>query len=185
MRGQRKNPRKAVQPFENKKRKIDIFKNYEANGVEKIQRKLEIFSTLISKKSNETYPKQVKVNKNRNIFRKDRKKPVLLFFLFPKSPTPAMSAWRRRILKKNRFSPIALLMRKEGLRFQAWKDLRGTAERVRKTKSETLFYYRPRRTPWQIYTGHSTCSDLFRKVYQKRKLTANFLSLVPAWYALL
>uniref|UniRef100_UPI003AEFBE30 hypothetical protein n=1 Tax=Parasutterella sp. TaxID=2049037 RepID=UPI003AEFBE30 len=39
------------QPFENKKRKIDIFKNYEANGVEKIQRKLEIFSTLISKKS--------------------------------------------------------------------------------------------------------------------------------------
>ncbi len=53
MRGQRKNPRKAVQPFENKKRKIDIFKNYEANGVEKIQRKLEIFSTLISKKSSE------------------------------------------------------------------------------------------------------------------------------------
>ena len=52
MRGQRKNPRKAVQPFENKKRKIDIFKNYEANGFEKIQRKLEIFSTLISKKSN-------------------------------------------------------------------------------------------------------------------------------------
>ena len=51
MRGQRKNPRKAVQPFENKKRKIDIFKNYEANGVEKFQRKLEIFSTLISKKS--------------------------------------------------------------------------------------------------------------------------------------
>ena len=54
MRGQRKNPRKAVQPFENKKRKIDIFKNYEANGVEKIQRKLEIFSTLISKKSSST-----------------------------------------------------------------------------------------------------------------------------------
>lgn len=54
MRGQRKNPRKAVQPFENKKRKIDIFKNYEANGVEKIQRKLEIFSTLISKKSIKT-----------------------------------------------------------------------------------------------------------------------------------
>lgn len=48
-----KNPRKAVQPFENKKRKIDIFKNYEANGVEKIQRKLEIFSTLISKKSSQ------------------------------------------------------------------------------------------------------------------------------------
>jgi hypothetical protein len=55
MRGQRKNPRKAVQPFENKKRKIDIFKNYEANGVEKIQRKLEIFSTLISKKSNRSF----------------------------------------------------------------------------------------------------------------------------------
>lgn len=54
MRGQRKNPRKAVQPFENKKRKIDIFKNYEANGVEKIQRKLEIFSTLISKKSSDS-----------------------------------------------------------------------------------------------------------------------------------
>lgn len=54
MRGQRKNPRKAVQPFENKKRKIDIFKNYEANGVEKIQRKLEIFSTLISKKSRQS-----------------------------------------------------------------------------------------------------------------------------------
>ena len=57
MRGQRKNPRKAVQPFENKKRKIDIFKNYEANGVEKIQRKLEIFSTLISKKSAMENPK--------------------------------------------------------------------------------------------------------------------------------
>lgn len=56
MRGQRKNPRKAVQPFENKKRKIDIFKNYEANGVEKIQRKLEIFSTLISKKSTPNAP---------------------------------------------------------------------------------------------------------------------------------
>lgn len=55
MRGQRKNPRKAVQPFENKKRKIDIFKNYEANGVEKIQRKLEIFSTLISKKSRQSF----------------------------------------------------------------------------------------------------------------------------------
>lgn len=55
MRGQRKNPRKAVQPFENKKRKIDIFKNYEANGVEKIQRKLEIFSTLISKKSTPSF----------------------------------------------------------------------------------------------------------------------------------
>ncbi|WP_418945477.1 hypothetical protein, partial [Parasutterella sp.] len=51
-----KNPRKAVQPFENKKRKIDIFKNYEANGVEKIQRKLEIFSTLISKKSIQRLP---------------------------------------------------------------------------------------------------------------------------------
>lgn len=59
MRGQRKNPRKAVQPFENKKRKIDIFKNYEANGVEKIQRKLKIFSTLISKKSILTIPVNV------------------------------------------------------------------------------------------------------------------------------
>ena len=59
MRGQRKNPRKAVQPFENKKRKIDIFKNYEANGFEKIQRKLEIFSTLISKKSTQE-PQKIK-----------------------------------------------------------------------------------------------------------------------------
>uniref|UniRef100_UPI00242EC122 hypothetical protein n=1 Tax=Parasutterella excrementihominis TaxID=487175 RepID=UPI00242EC122 len=42
---------KAVQPFEIKKRKIDIFRNYEANGFEKNQRKFENFSTLISKKS--------------------------------------------------------------------------------------------------------------------------------------
>lgn len=47
-----KNRRKAVQPFEIKKRKIDIFRNYEANGFEKSQRKFENFSTLISKKSN-------------------------------------------------------------------------------------------------------------------------------------
>ena len=67
MRGQRKNPRKAVQPFENKKRKIDIFKNYEANGVEKIQRKLEIFSTLISKKSKFPLPLHHKIkNKIKN-----------------------------------------------------------------------------------------------------------------------
>ena len=59
-----KNRRKAVQPFEIKKRKIDIFKNYEANGVEEIQRKLEIFSTLISKKS---------------IF--DQKNSILLYYL--------------------------------------------------------------------------------------------------------
>lgn len=52
MRGQRENFRKAVQSFEIKKRKIDIYGNYEANGVEKNQRKFEIFSTLISKKSN-------------------------------------------------------------------------------------------------------------------------------------
>ena len=51
MRGQRENFRKAVQSFEIKKRKIDIYGNYEANGVEKNQRKFEIFSTLISKKS--------------------------------------------------------------------------------------------------------------------------------------
>lgn len=62
MRGQRKNPRKAVQPFENKKRKIDIFKNYEANGVEKIQRKLEIFSTLISKKSIRRYDRNQEIS---------------------------------------------------------------------------------------------------------------------------
>ena len=48
-----KNRRKAVQPFEIKKRKIDIFRNYEAYGFEKNQRKFEIFSTLISKKSRE------------------------------------------------------------------------------------------------------------------------------------
>ena len=46
-----KNRRKAVQPFEIKKRKIDISRNYEANGFEKNQRKFENFSTLISKKS--------------------------------------------------------------------------------------------------------------------------------------
>ena len=45
-----KNRRKAVQPFEIKKRKIDIFRNYEAYGFEKNQRKFENFSTLISKK---------------------------------------------------------------------------------------------------------------------------------------
>ena len=39
-----KNRRKAVQPFEIKKRKIDIFRNYEANGFEKNQRKFENFS---------------------------------------------------------------------------------------------------------------------------------------------
>lgn len=46
-----KNRRKPVQPFEIKKRKIDIFRNYEAYGFEKNQRKFENFSTLISKKS--------------------------------------------------------------------------------------------------------------------------------------
>jgi hypothetical protein len=46
-----KNRRKAVQPFEIKKRKIDIFRNYEAYGFGKNQRKFENFSTLISKKS--------------------------------------------------------------------------------------------------------------------------------------
>ena len=50
-----KNRRKAVQPFEIKKRKIDIFRNYEANGFEKNQRKFENFSTLISKKSTNKY----------------------------------------------------------------------------------------------------------------------------------
>ena len=50
-----KNRRKAVQPFEIKKRKIDIFRNYEAYGFEKNQRKFENFSTLISKKSNEAF----------------------------------------------------------------------------------------------------------------------------------
>lgn len=58
-----KNRRKAVQPFEIKKRKIDIFRNYEANGFEKNQRKFENFSTLISKKStlkSNFYGKQVR-----------------------------------------------------------------------------------------------------------------------------
>lgn len=35
MRGRRENLRKAVQPFEIKKRKIEIYRNYEANGVAK------------------------------------------------------------------------------------------------------------------------------------------------------
>ena len=47
-----KNRKKAVQPFEIKKRKIEIYRNYEAYGFEKNQRKFENFSTLISKKSN-------------------------------------------------------------------------------------------------------------------------------------
>lgn len=59
-----KNRRKAVQPFEIKKRKIDIFRNYEAYGFEKNQRKFENFSTLISKKS---------------IF--DQKNSILLYYL--------------------------------------------------------------------------------------------------------
>ena len=57
-----KNRRKAVQPFEIKKRKIDIFRNYEANGFEKNQRKFENFSILISKKSistNQNNPKDL------------------------------------------------------------------------------------------------------------------------------
>ena len=55
-----KNRKKAVQPFEIKKRKIDIFRNYEANGFEKNQRKFENFSTLISKKSNPSHPPSAK-----------------------------------------------------------------------------------------------------------------------------
>ena len=56
-----KNRRKAVQPFEIKKRKIDIFRNYEANGFEKNQRKFENFSTLISKKSSlDAYQEEIK-----------------------------------------------------------------------------------------------------------------------------
>ena len=57
-----KNRRKAVQPFEIKKRKIDIFRNYEANGFEKNQRKFENFSTLISKKSTYDFTKVVIFN---------------------------------------------------------------------------------------------------------------------------
>ena len=53
-----KNRRKAVQPFEIKKRKIDIFRNYEANGFEKNQRKFENFSILISKKPNHDHQRQ-------------------------------------------------------------------------------------------------------------------------------
>ena len=64
----------------------------------------------------ETYPKQVKVNKNRNIFRKDRKKPVLLFFPFPKSPMAVANAQLRNIKEEQKL-PVSLLMRKEGLRF--------------------------------------------------------------------
>ena len=43
------------------------------------------------------------------------------------------SARHRRSLKKNRFSPT-LLTRKEGLRFEVWKDLRDIAKRIRKNK---------------------------------------------------
>lgn len=57
-----KNRRKAVQPFEIKKRKIDIFRNYEANGFEKSQRKFENFSTLISKKSSQEKSKFVVIS---------------------------------------------------------------------------------------------------------------------------
>ena len=81
----------------------------------------------------ETYPKQVKVNKNRNIFRKDRKKPVLLFFPFPKSPMAVANA-RLRSIKEEQKLPVPLLMRKESLRFSVRKDLRDIAERVRKNK---------------------------------------------------
>lgn len=56
-----KNRRKAVQPFEIKKRKIDIFRNYEAYGFEKNQRKFENFSTLISKKSNLTHLRFIQI----------------------------------------------------------------------------------------------------------------------------
>ena len=56
-----KNRRKAVQPFEIKERKIDIFRNYEANGFEKNQRKFENFSTLISKKSTHGHQFKTKI----------------------------------------------------------------------------------------------------------------------------
>ena len=59
-----KNRRKAVQPFEIKKRKIDIFRNYEANGFEKNQRKFENFSTLISKKSTLPSPRAETIEKD-------------------------------------------------------------------------------------------------------------------------
>ncbi len=61
-----KNRRKAVQPFEIKKRKIDIFRNYEANGFEKNQRKFENFSTLISKKSTHLRASSFNVRRRRD-----------------------------------------------------------------------------------------------------------------------
>lgn len=61
-----KNRRKAVQPFEIKKRKIDIFRNYEAYGFEKNQRKFENFSTLISKKSNKFLCFEEDMNSRKN-----------------------------------------------------------------------------------------------------------------------
>ena len=80
-----KNRRKAVQPFEIKKRKIDIFRNYEANGFEKNQRKFENFSTLISKKS---------IKNLRNIGE--------VLSLFPKTGSPPLVLeWELVILKKS------------------------------------------------------------------------------------
>lgn len=71
-----KNRRKAVQPFEIKKRKIDIFRNYEANGFEKNQRKFENFSTLISKKSTAIAICQVELTQLHSLF------TLLCFSLF-------------------------------------------------------------------------------------------------------
>ena len=94
MRGQRKNPRKAVQPFENKKRKIDIFKNYEANGVEKIQRKLEIFSTLISKKSTRC-PGKDNIGSLHGIIGSVKKTGLIPVFEFEIHILPLKSGWIR------------------------------------------------------------------------------------------
>lgn len=94
MRGQRKNPRKAVQPFENKKRKIDIFKNYEANGVEKIQRKLEIFSTLISKKSTKSVAKRTKATMSNMTLSPSDVFAESSFFIRPPKKNPRRSKRR-------------------------------------------------------------------------------------------
>lgn len=139
----------------------------------------QVIHAGVSRKTNQDHkcmrPTQSKSRSIKiEIFSKGSEETGPFVFSVPENSASTASAQQRRMLKKNGSSLIPLLMRKEGLRFQAWKDLRGTAERVRKTKSERLFYYRPRRTPWRIYTGHSTCSDLLKKVYQKGKLRANF-----------
>ena len=86
-----KNRRKAVQPFEIKKRKIDIFRNYEANGFEKNQRKFENFSTLISKKSTEAIARDCEDHGRRN--------QIYGFYFYENNPATSVGAVFKLILK--------------------------------------------------------------------------------------